>query len=156
MSQNPYQAPNANISNNDSQHVYAGFWIRFVASLIDTLFLVVIMSTALFAIYGEAYFSAERTGSFGIWDVFFSYIMPIIIVIVFWIYRSGTPGKLILGIKIVDQKTGGKLTVGQSVLRYIGYYISMLPLMLGFLWVAFDKKKQGWHDKISGTVCIKS
>ena len=45
---------------------------------------------------------------------------------------------------------------GRRVLRYIGDYIAMLPLFLGILWVAWDPRKQGWHDKIAGTVVIRS
>ena len=75
--------------------------------------------------------------------------------IVFWIYRSATPGKMILGIKIVDMKTGNPPSPSQSITRYLGYYVSMIPLMLGIIWVAFDEKKQGWHDKLAGTVVVK-
>jgi uncharacterized RDD family membrane protein YckC len=40
--------------------------------------------------------------------------------------------------------------------RYVGYIISTIPLCLGFLWVGFDSKKQGWHDKIAGTVVVRN
>ncbi|PIP08224.1 MAG: hypothetical protein COX51_04865, partial [Syntrophobacteraceae bacterium CG23_combo_of_CG06-09_8_20_14_all_50_8] len=46
------------------------------------------------------------------------------------------------------------MTYGIAFLRWIGYFISALPLYIGFLWVAFDGKKQGWHDKLAGTVVI--
>ncbi len=45
--------------------------------------------------------------------------------------------------------------VAMLMLRYLGYYISMLPLFLGIFWVGWDKRKQGWHDKIAGTLVIK-
>ena len=48
--------------------------------------------------------------------------------------------------------TGGPLSVGQSIGRYFGYYVSTIPLLLGLIWVAFDSRKQGWHDKLAGTV----
>jgi hypothetical protein len=57
--------------------------------------------------------------------------------------------------KIVDAKTGGKPSTGQLIGRYFAYFLSMLPLFLGFIWVAWDRKKQGLHDKLSGTVVIK-
>jgi len=41
------------------------------------------------------------------------------------------------------------------LLRYLGYYLSMLPLFLGFIWVGIDRRKQGFHDKIAGTVVIR-
>lgn len=57
---------------------------------------------------------------------------------------------------IVDEKTGGKPSTGQFVGRYLAYYISMLPLFLGIIWVGIDKRKQGWHDKLAGTVVLKN
>ena len=86
-------------------------------------------------------------------DFLISWLLPAIAVIIFWICKSATPGKLIT--KIIDQKSGGKLSIVQSLVRYFSYYISILPLFLGIIWVAFDKKKQGWHDKIAGTVVVK-
>ncbi len=55
---------------------------------------------------------------------------------------------------IVDAKTGKKPTLIQFVLRYVSYFLSCI-FFLGFIWIAFDKKKQGWHDKIAGTVVVK-
>lgn len=62
---------------------------------------------------------------------------------------------MIFSAKIVDAKTGGKPSKGQLVGRYFAYILSGLPLGLGFFWIAWDKRKQGWHDKLSGTVVIK-
>ena len=53
---------------------------------------------------------------------------------------------------IVDTKSGSKPSTGQFIIRYIGYYVSMLPIFLGIIWVGIDKRKQGWHDKLAGTV----
>ena len=58
-------------------------------------------------------------------------------------------------VKIVDAATGEKPTISQFTLRYLCYYVSSIPLFLGILWVGIDKRKQGWHDKIAGTVVIK-
>ena len=63
---------------------------------------------------------------------------------------------MMTGLRIIDARTGAKPTTTQFVLRYIGYYVSMIPLFLGILWVALDPKKQGWHDKIAGTVVVVS
>ncbi len=56
---------------------------------------------------------------------------------------------------IVDDVTGDKPSVGQLIGRYFAYFISTLPFGLGFFWVAFDSKKQGWHDKLAGTVVVR-
>ena len=133
---------------------YAGFWIRAGASLIDTILIMVATFPIATAIYGEAYWSEESFVA-GLWDVIISYILPAIAVIVFWVYKSATPGKMLTNLIIVDAKTGGKPSTGQFIGRYLAYYLSALPLMLGFIWVAFDKRKQGWHDKLAGTVVIR-
>ena len=81
--------------------------------------------------------------------------LPAVVVMVFWAFRQATPGKMLLSLRIVDAATGGALSVGQCVGRYFAYVVSTLPLGLGFVWVAFDKRKQGWHDKLAGTVVVK-
>jgi len=105
------------------------------------------------AIYGKNYFVSDSFVQ-GLWDVLFTYIFPAIVVIIFWSYRSATPGKMITRVNIVDAATGGKPSTRQFVLRYIGYYISSIPFFLGIIWVAIDKRKQGWHDKLAGTVVV--
>ena len=61
---------------------------------------------------------------------------------------------MILGMKIVDANTLGKASTGKLCLRYLGYYISALIIGLGFFWVGWDQRKQGWHDKLARTVVI--
>jgi len=46
------------------------------------------------------------------------------------------------------------MSYGIAFLRWVSYFISALPLYIGFVWAAFDGKKQAWHDKIAGTVVI--
>lgn len=77
------------------------------------------------------------------------------IFIVVWSYSAATPGKWLLRMRIVDEKTGLRPTRRQFIIRFIGAILASLPFMLGFLWMAFDKKKQGWHDKMAGTVVVK-
>jgi uncharacterized RDD family membrane protein YckC len=137
-----------------SEQQYAGFWIRVVAALIDTVLILLIVMPLLLAIYGKEYFMAQSWIQ-GFWDLMLNYILPAIAVIMFWIYKSATPGKMVLGLKIVDAETGQKLSAGQSIGRYLGYYVAMLPLFLGLIWVGIDKRKQGLHDKLAGTVVIK-
>ena len=134
---------------------YAGFWIRTGASLIDTVLLLMVIGPVLTAIYGQEYWLGDSIVA-GSWDIVFGYILPAIAVIAFWISRSATPGKMALKLTVVDAKTGGKLTPGQCVVRYLGYYVSAIPFLLGIVWVGFDRRKQGWHDKIAGTVVVRN
>ncbi len=89
-------------------------------------------------------------------NLFFNGIAPAIAIIIFWIYRQATPGKMLIHAKIVDATTGGKPSTGQMIGRYFAYYVSTIPLCLGFLWIAFDERKQGWHDKLAGTLVVRS
>lgn len=136
---------------------YAGFWVRVVATLIDTILIVVVTFPLLIAIYGWGYFDPNQTGIIaGPVDVLISWVLPTAAVVLFWMYRQATPGKMLMSLRIVDAETGGSLTLGQSVVRYLAYFASILPLGLGLIWVAFDKRKQGWHDKLAGTVVVRS
>ncbi len=134
---------------------YAGFWVRTGAALIDTILLLLIISPILTFIYGADYWVDESYVKGG-WDILFSYVLPAVAVIIFWSYKSATPGKMATKLTIVDAKTGGKPSTGQLVGRYFGYYLSILPLCLGIIWVGIDKRKQGLHDKLAGTVVIRS
>jgi uncharacterized RDD family membrane protein YckC len=134
---------------------YAGFWIRVGAAIIDSILLFIIIIPILYFIYGGEVWLGEEL-FLGFWDLLFNYILPAIVVIVFWVYKSATPGKMLTGIVIVDANTGEKPSTGQFIGRYLGYYLSVIPLLLGIIWVVFDKRKQGWHDKLAGTVVIKN
>ena len=134
---------------------YAGFWIRTGAAIIDTILILIVVTPILTYIYGDTYWLSESYVR-GFWDLLLGYIIPAIAVVIFWIYKSATPGKMATKLTIVDAKTGGKPTVGQFIIRYLGYYVAMLPLFLGIIWVGIDKRKQGWHDKLAGTVVIRS
>ena len=133
---------------------YAGFWIRFIAVLIDLIVIGIVIWVPLSIIYGSEYWAGNKFFH-GFWDLFFSYILPFIGTIWFWLRYLGTPGKMALRLKIVNVKTGKKMTLGQSIGRYFAYILSALPLCLGYIWVGIDKRKQGWHDKLVGTVVIR-
>lgn len=134
--------------------VYAGFWLRVGAALLDTVLWLIVAGPILWGIYGPELF-AEDTFVAGSWDFLLSWVFPAIATIVFWIYRSATPGKMAIGARVVDARTGGHPSTGQLVGRYFGYYVSAIPLLLGLLWVAWDPRKQGWHDKLAGTVVVR-
>lgn len=134
---------------------YAGFWVRLGAALIDSVLVSIIILPILTAVYGTSYWSGERWVQ-GPLDFLLSWVAPAIAALLFWIARQATPGKMAIGARIVDATTGGKPSTKQFLIRYIGYYVAMLPLFLGFLWVAFDPRKQGWHDKMANTVVVRN
>ena len=135
---------------------YAGFWSRFLAFVIDSLIVTVVLVPLMIWIYGMGYFDVDlqlsgRAG--GVWDWIVNLALAAI-AILFWKFRGATPGKMAIGAKIVDARTGGVPSTGTLVLRFVAYIVSMLPFFLGFLWIAFDKRKQGFHDKIAKTVVV--
>jgi uncharacterized RDD family membrane protein YckC len=134
---------------------YVGFWPRVGAALIDTVLLCVILYPALTWIYGGDYWLDPRLVK-GPVDFLLSWVLPAIAVVLFWTYRQATPGKMAIAAKVVDARTGAVPDTRQLVIRYLGYYVSTIPLGLGLLWVAFDPRKQGWHDKLAGTVVVRS
>jgi uncharacterized RDD family membrane protein YckC len=141
---------------NQTTTTYVGFWARVGAALIDTILLLIIIGPLLYAFYGAAYFTDPTRGMVsGIPDLLISWVFPIACVIAFWIKKQATPGKMVVSARIVDASTGQAITPKQAVIRYLGYFVSTIPLLLGFIWVAFDARKQGWHDKIAGTVVIR-
>lgn len=141
---------------NQQDVEYAGFWIRVGATLIDTVLIVIITLPLLVSIYGWSYFDVERSGFAGPADFLISWVLPAVAVILFWIHRQGTPGKMMLSLRIVDADSGASLSLWQGVGRYLGYFVSILPLGIGLIWVAFDKRKQGFHDKLAHTVVVRS
>jgi uncharacterized RDD family membrane protein YckC len=134
---------------------YGGFWIRTGAALIDSILVVIITAPIVTAVYGTDYWTSDEWFQ-GIIDFLLSYIFPIVAVLVFWSYKSATPGKMLTNLTIVDAETGYKPTTVQFICRYFAYYVSIIPFFLGIIWVGIDKRKQGWHDKLAGTVVIRN
>ena len=152
MVDSPYQAPQADLHQQDVR--YVGFWLRVVAAVVDSLLLLAVLMPLIGVVYGwDAVLGG--TSPSGVLAVILNWILPAVIVIVFWKYKSATPGKMVIGAKIVDATTGDEPSSGELIGRYLGYYVSMLPLLLGLFWVGWDSRKQGFHDKLAGTVVVK-
>ena len=146
---------------------YGGFWRRAMAFSIDKI---ILLFTSLFVLFiGMLALSIsflshyremlpERFEQMTITFVFIYLFMTIFISMFYFTYFHGvagqTPGKMIFGLKVV-QSTGEQMTFGLAFLRWVGYVISAVVLYLGFVWIAIDANKQGWHDKIAGTVVIR-
>lgn len=141
---------------NNEEYEYAGFWIRVGALLIDTILVLMVTLPLTIMIYGNAVWESENMFLFlGPADFLINYTLPFVATILFWLYKSATPGKMALKIKIVNASDGSKLSVGQAIGRYFAYIPATLLFGIGIFWVAFDKRKQGWHDKLAKTVVIK-
>jgi uncharacterized RDD family membrane protein YckC len=146
---------------------FGGFWRRTMAFFIDKLILLFISILMLFvglialwigfpAQYREIF--PEGVLAMGIKFLFFYLFMSVLIHMLYFTYFHGTtgqtPGKMIFGLRVV-QSTGDEMTLGIGFLRWTGYFVSAI-FYLGFFWIAVDPQKQGWHDKIAGTVVIRT
>ena len=72
--------------------------------------------------------------------------------ILFWMLIGQTPGKYLMGLRII-KTDGSRVTIGACIRRLIGYYISAI-LLLGYILVLFDDRRQAFHDKFAGTFVI--
>lgn len=161
---------------------FADFGVRLLASTVDVLLLFVmlvdpipIMPVLGDFIYGDVNLQqmtdeANAQASIGeVIGVIFTYpgFLPRLIlfyivnvsvmlglVYFFWVKYAATPGKMLLRLKIVDAATMQPASAFQYGLRAVGYLISCLFLCLGFIWISFDRRAQGWHDKIARTVVV--
>jgi uncharacterized RDD family membrane protein YckC len=145
---------------------FGGFWRRLFAYCIDKIILY-LLSLILFLIgilaLGLGGVSIERIAMTGVFPrgmglFMIVYIFTAIItgmVYFIWFHGAGgrTPGKMLFGLRVI-QVSGEKMTFGVAFLRCVGYIISGLFFCLGFVWIAFDGRKQGWHDKIAATLVI--
>ena len=133
---------------------YVGFWKRFVAFLIDSFVLLVVVVPLLAMVYGWGYFEADHTGFAGPWDFIVQVVLPFAAAVLFWKYRGATPGKMAISAKIVDAATLSEPSTRQLIVRYFAYFVSCITLMIGFAWIGIDRRKQGFHDKIAGTLVV--
>ena len=132
---------------------YAGFWQRAAAFAIDALVVTVIVVPLMVLGFGLRRVSLDPAAHS--WDLL-AFAAIAAAVVGFWRYYGATPGKSALALKIVDARDGGAPSSLQLIVRFFAYFLSALPLYLGFFWIAVDRRKQGWHDKIARTVVITS
>ena len=113
-------------------HPKAGFWERMAAGFLDFVLVGVIGALVhpIWPLIALAYFTGM------------------------WAWKGTTIGGIVLGLKVV-RPDGRPASFLVSLVRALAAAFSMIVLFLGFLWIAWDAEKQGWHDKIAGTVVLK-
>ncbi len=126
----------------------AGFARRFVAHFLEIVWLVPL---AYLLLLTSTTLRGDPPSALA--DAMIQLIL-LLIVLLFWVTRGATPGKIWVGLRIVDAATGGAVPFPRLVLRYLGYVVSALPLGLGFAWILWDRRRQGWHDKLAGTLVV--
>ncbi len=147
---------------------YAGFWLRLAAIVTDVFILwgLNYVISGIWNLQAGIPWSGREVGDIGtavaassvtswVWRVLAIFLVQAAYFICFWAWRGQTPGKMALRIKIV-RFDGSKIGWAMSVMRYLGYIISGVLFMLGFLWVLLDGRHQGWHDKIADTFVVRT
>lgn len=132
-------------TTNLSGFSYAGFWRRFIASVIDGIILFLV-SIPVGMIVGK--------------DIILSISSSAVVYI---IYSSvflcsdlmGTPGKAVMGMCVVNEKDQNRISFKSAIIRVLSGYISSFFLCIGYLIQPFTEKKQTFHDMVAGTVVIK-
>lgn len=136
--------------------VYAGFWVRVLAFIIDAIALG-ILTSALAPIVGVGtVFDPSATRfEFDYANSGLNTLLGLVYFIGFWAWRGQTVGMMPFNMRVVNAETGEKIDVVRGLLRYVGLIVSFVVLLIGVIWVAFDARKQGWHDKIASTLVVR-
>ncbi len=134
------------------QQNYGGFWIRVVAYIIDGVLVGIV--AAIVDVIFQANPNNPQSPGYTIANSI-NFLLGVVYFVGFWTYWSATPGQRILGLRVVDANTQQPISIGKAILRYIGLIVSFLVCFVGVIWVAFDARKQGWMDKIAGTVVLR-
>ena len=136
---------------------YAGFWIRVWAHVIDQVLYLILALPVLATGYGLKDYLKRAPGEYvkGPLEIVVMYALPSLLILLFWIFFYATPGKMLCRLRIVDDRTGERPSAFQLVLRWVGYVIAAAPLLIGLVMVGLDGRKQGWHDKMAGTVVVR-
>lgn len=131
---------------------YAGFWRRGISTLLDITLLSLVLMPLAIAFFQPNFFAEKE--SLQLSTTIILELLSCLIFISCWHYWKATPAKLLLECDVVDSRTGEPLSFGQSILRYVGYGLALLPFGLGIFWILFDKRHQGWHDKLAHSIVI--
>jgi uncharacterized RDD family membrane protein YckC len=135
---------------------YAGFWIRVVAWILDAIVLAVItVALAPLAGTGTIVTTGPNQVSVNYGANAFGTLVGLVYFVGFWATRGQTPGMIPFRLRVVRVADGSRPDWVISLLRYVGLIISFVVVLLGVIWVAFDSRKQGWHDKIASTLVVR-
>ncbi len=145
------------------QHQHAGLVSRAIAFILDVIIIAVVVLAAMMLLEALVSFFTlngllgQRVAQSTLFRDISVAVMALIGVAIivgypvgFWVLFGQTPGKLLLGVRIA-RRDGQPMTIRRALLRYVGYWISLIPLGLGFWWVLVDDQRQCWHDKLART-----
>ena len=150
------------MGSSTGHHHYAGFWSRAAARIIDLLIII--------AAFNLIYLVDRLGADAGLWtgmglregfsmaNVFrglFFLTFPVFYYVYLHAMYGQTFGKMALKIKVVNEDES-PLDYRKAFLRWLGYFLCDLTFYIGYLWAAFDPRKQGLHDKVCRTVVVRT
>jgi uncharacterized RDD family membrane protein YckC len=147
---------------------FAGFWARAAARIIDLLVII--------AVFNLTYLVDRLGAGAGLWTgtglnegmatgAGFSmanvlrFLFFLVFPVFYYVYLHGTYGqtfgKMALKIRVVNED-GTPLDYRKAFLRWLGYFLCDLTFYIGYVWAAFDHRKQGLHDKVCRTLVVRT
>lgn len=158
-----YQAPPA------VQTTYAGFWIRLVARVVDGFIVGIPLSIILIVVLAIGGVVGSNTsdqnaqnaagGIFAGGFILF-YLLALFAFVGYQVYFWGTSGSTIamrlFHLKVVDANTGAPIGITRAIVRWVMTLVNSWACYIGWIWVAFDARKQGWHDKVANSVVLQT
>jgi len=144
--------------DEEEKYHYGGFWIRFVAYLLDGIVLYLAFSILVFVATGDLFYQSKIDPTALGRDYWLLASSNLILNLLYYVgFESSkfqaSPGKMVLGLKVIDIE-GQRLTPLRALGRYLGKFLSALILLIGYLMAAFDSRKQALHDKLANTFVI--
>jgi uncharacterized RDD family membrane protein YckC len=132
-----------------TDRAYGGFWIRLLAFMVDGLVI-----GALVALVTLLAFGREATQTWALPTI--ETAVGFVYLTTCWSFMGGgqTLGMRLFGLRVVNTD-GSVIGLGAAIMRWLGIVISAALLLLGLLWIAVDPRKQGWHDKLAGTIVVR-
>jgi uncharacterized RDD family membrane protein YckC len=144
------ETPSAAQPADSAEGSAAGFADRLGAFIGDAILSNVVLFGATIALYGAGTSEGVRALAT------FAVAVGILAYYVYFNANGGTWGKRLIGLRIVNEKTGATPGIGRAIVRQIVTVASALPLYLGYLWMIWDKRKRTWHDMAAGTIVVRS
>jgi uncharacterized RDD family membrane protein YckC len=160
----PVGAAESSVSVLPAATGYAGFWVRFLAVLIDAVIVIVVMMPVRIILHAPmGVMAATHPRGFNpfMFLPFFG-LSALLSVVAAWLYeayflsseRQATLGKMALGLKVTDMN-GRRLSFGQATLRHFAKWLSDVTFLIGYIIAAFTQRKQALHDLVAGTVVLR-
>jgi uncharacterized RDD family membrane protein YckC len=151
------------ILNEEKSYNYGGFWVRFVASIIDGIVIFIIHSISSLVFFGTLFPMPQNPESLEIEYLFSaqylgSSIFSLVLDVVYYAgmqssSKQATIGKMAFDLKVM-RTDGSRISFLRGVGRYFSKWVSTIILMIGYIMAAFDRRKQALHDKIADTLVV--